>query len=99
MARIALRPQARRDLTAIWTYSAEAWGEAQAERYLRELSSRLDMLEVHPKLGRKCDFILPGYRVYPSGEHLIFYKTSADEIDVVRILHKRMDAKRHFPSD
>lgn len=97
MAEVRIRPQARRDLAAIWEYTLKSWGEEQADQYIRELNARLDRLAVHPNLGRKCDFIRPGYRVYPSGQHLIFYRPSPDEIDVVRILHKRMDATRHFP--
>jgi toxin ParE1/3/4 len=38
-----------------------------------------------------------GYRQYPSGSHVLFYRFTADGIDVVRILHERMDYERHIP--
>ena len=34
-----------------------------------------------------------------SGHHIIFYKNIDDgDVFIVRILHEKMDLKRHFPS-
>ena len=37
MAGYALSPAAQADLSEIWDYTAEHWGEAQAERYTRRI--------------------------------------------------------------
>jgi toxin ParE1/3/4 len=50
-----------------------------------------------PSLGRECTEVRRGYRMYPSGSHVLFYRQTADGIDVVRILHERMDYERHIP--
>lgn len=50
-----------------------------------------------PSLGRECAEVRPGYRKYPSGSHALFYRLTDDGIDVVRILHERMDYERHIP--
>ncbi len=50
-----------------------------------------------PSLGRKCTEVRRGYRMYPSGSHVLFYRHTADGIDIVRILHERMDYERHIP--
>jgi toxin ParE1/3/4 len=36
------------------------------------------------------------YRAYPSGSHMIFYRTVQEQLHVVRILHQRMDYVRHL---
>ena len=35
MSRYQLSPRARRDLEGIWDYTAQRWGAAQAEAYIR----------------------------------------------------------------
>jgi toxin ParE1/3/4 len=36
---------------------------------------------------------MPGYRKFPEGSHIIFYKPGTTSvIEVIRILHKSMDA-------
>jgi len=37
-----------------------------------------------------------GYQKFPAGSHLLFYPTTPDEIDIVRILHQRLDVERHL---
>jgi toxin ParE1/3/4 len=49
-----------------------------------------------PHRGRCCDEIRPGYRKYPAGSHVLFYRLLPDGIDIVRILHRRMDFERHL---
>ncbi|MBV8614649.1 MAG: type II toxin-antitoxin system RelE/ParE family toxin [Acetobacteraceae bacterium] len=48
--------------------------------------------------GRPIDAIRPGYRKLAVASHLLlFYRvTVAGVIDVVRILHQRMDAAAHL---
>ena len=48
-------------------------------------------------IGRACDEVRPGYRKHAVGSHTLYYRiASADVIDVVRILHQRMDVDRHL---
>jgi toxin ParE1/3/4 len=37
-----------------------------------------------------------GYLKYRSGSHFVFYRLTEGGIDVVRILHTRMDFERHL---
>jgi toxin ParE1/3/4 len=53
-------------------------------------------LAADPRLGRTCDEVRPGYRKYPVGSHVVFYRIARGGIDVARILHQRMDFERHF---
>jgi len=50
------------------------------------------MLAKSPELGKSCDDIMPDYRKFPQGSHIVFYKDgSSSKIEVIRILHKSMD--------
>ena len=93
MAEFTLRPKAVSDLEGIWEYSAENWSQAQAERYIRTLNQTFFKLAESPDLGRRCDDIRPGYWKYGIGRHVIFYRSVDAGVDVVRILHQRMDTE------
>ena len=43
-------------------------------------------------MGRACDDIREGYRKFPHGGHVIYYRQSGEEeLLIVRILHMTMD--------
>ena len=91
-----LSPRAQVDLADIWDHTARRWGVGQAERYVRQIESTLQLLSASPGLGRSADAIRAGYRKYPCGAHMIFYRPMDWGIDVVRFLHQRMDIERHL---
>jgi len=93
---VRLRPKAQADLNGIWEYTVETWGFDQAESYLRALNKTFETISQKPDLGRVYDEVYPGLRVCPSGKHLIFYFATDQEIDVVRVLHERMDVASHL---
>lgn len=48
-------------------------------------------------IGRACDEVRTGYRRHAVGSHTLYYRLAgADGIDVVRILHERMDVDRQL---
>jgi toxin ParE1/3/4 len=92
---IVLSPRARADLDAIWDYTEQRWDTAQAEHYLRQLWRGIEDVAADPRRGTACDDIRPGYRKVSVGAHVVFYKMTPSGIDVVRVLHGRMDFGRH----
>jgi toxin ParE1/3/4 len=96
MIRYVLSPKAQADIDDIWSYTVENWGDQQAERYLRGLQRAIEDIAENPDKGRPCDHIRAGYRKYPVGSHVLFYRVVDGLIDVVRILHQRMDFERHL---
>jgi toxin ParE1/3/4 len=96
MSRVVLSPKAKSDLSEIWDYTLAEWGVDQAEKYVRDLWEAMQQ--------QACDFstsidisdVRSGYRKVISGSHVIFFKLTDDGIDVVRILHQRMDFERHL---
>ena len=96
MKRILLSPRAKSDLDDIWDYTATIWNIDQAEIYLRQIQHSIEAIADNPRLGRACDELRPGYRKHPAGQHVLFYRLTDAGIDVVRILHGRMDFSEHL---
>lgn len=85
------------DLLSIGRYTRKEWGKAQQIRYLTQLDRVFHDLADKPGLGRACDDIREGYFKYGVGKHVIFYRhTGQDRIEIIRILHGRMDIEQHL---
>jgi len=92
-----LSPAAQADLDQIWDYTYHRWDPGQADEYLRELQRALERAATNPLIGRPCEEIRPGYRKLAAGSHVLFYRVMSEgDIDVVRVLHRRMDVDRHL---
>jgi toxin ParE1/3/4 len=87
-----LYPRARADLEEIWFYTFETWSADQADDYISEFVRAFEGLALGHIKGKPVD-IRGGYFKYMVGSHLIFYKASDKSIDIVRILHQRMDVE------
>jgi toxin ParE1/3/4 len=96
MTRYVLSPRAQSDMEGIWDYTAERWSNEQAERYIRALQEAIETIAADPRRARSCDHIRAGYRKYSVGAHVIFFRAAINGIDIVRILHQRMDFERHL---
>lgn len=91
-----LRQAAARDLLELGRYTQRRWGAAQRRKYIAGLKARLELLADRPALGARRDDVATGYRSFREARHVIFYAERPDGIDIVRILHERMDVARHF---
>lgn len=96
MRTLFLRPAAKADLRRISRQSKERWGSTQAFAYLSEMTVSLSRLIQMPQLGVDRSDLGNGYRRLAVGAHAIFYRVEPDRIDVIRILHQRMDAGTHL---
>lgn len=94
--RLMLTPRAAQDLEDIFDYSADIWGTEQAAAYIRDLHAALKRLLHFPELGRAIDDVKAGVRTLPAGSHLVIYRIRPEVIEVIRVLHKRMDVGRHI---
>lgn len=97
MAKVFLRQEAIDDLNDIWFYTFEEWSEKQADKYYSTLEFACRQIGKNPELGKKYEEInsnLLGLRI---GKHIIFYQIITDqEIEIIRILHERMDLKNRL---
>ena len=56
----------------------------------------MEKVAADPRRGRPCDDIRPGYLKFAVGTHMLFYRRVQNDIDLVRILHQRMDFDQHL---
>ncbi|WKJ89077.1 type II toxin-antitoxin system RelE/ParE family toxin [Methylomonas montana] len=99
MSRFLLTNAAKADLKSIGRYTQETWGIEQRNLYLTLLDRSFHDLVVNPLMGKDCGDIRPGYRKLPVGKHLVFYRQKEpDLIEIVRVLHERMDSESHLTS-
>ena len=97
MGTFILTQKAKEDMLAIGRYTRQQWGKAQQRHYLTQLDSAFHDLAGKPSLGRACDEIRKDYFKYGVGKHVIFYRHIGKErIEIVRILHGRMDIEQHL---
>ncbi len=98
MAKIRLSRKAIADLDGIWEYIVQTWSEDQAVIYYRQIYTSIQSLDrLHTFLEKKYDVIKPGLLGFKVGHHIVFYKKIEDgSIQVVRILHEKMDYQRHL---
>jgi Plasmid stabilization system protein len=93
---IVVTPRAQDDIVGIAAYTLGRWGEAQMARYVDGLHRRFRQLARLPDMGRLRKDVGPQYRSIVQGSHVIFYRVTARDIVIVRVLHGRMSAERHL---
>ena len=84
-------PRAANDLREIAPYTLKTWGRKQREASLREMDKRFAWLAENPTLGKPRPDIRAGYRSYPQGPHVVFSLVREVGIDIIGVLHQRMD--------
>jgi toxin ParE1/3/4 len=97
MKAFVLSQKAMADLRAIAIFTEQRWGKQQRNLYIKQFDDAFHLLAKTPMAGKICDYIKQGYRKFPQGCHLIFYKDSDSvQIEIVRILHKNVDTEAKF---
>lgn len=97
MLSYVLTNKALEDLSRIWDYTFEIWSEAQADKYYYMIIDSCEELGSKKVIGKKYPEINDEVAGYKIGQHIIFYRhIKADKIEIVRILHTRMDLKKRI---
>ena len=97
MAKVVIRQKAIDDLNNIWDYTFERWSVKQADKYYTTIKLACNLIGENPNTGRKYNGIDESILGIKSGNHIIFYKQISEKrIEVVRILHERMDLKNRL---
>lgn len=94
MASLRLSPPARADLAAIDEYSTDQFGDEVAAIYSRGFKAVFDQLRRHPRLGEAKPKLGKGIRQITHRQHRIFYRVEGDVVQIVRVVHHAMDARR-----
>jgi toxin ParE1/3/4 len=97
MPSFTLTKRALIDLVEIGTYTQRHWGCGQRNNYLTMLDGCFQQLAANPLMGKDCSEIREGYRKMSAGAHVIFYRQkNTFKVEIVRILHGRMDIDNKF---
>lgn len=92
-----LTKEAKEDLRKIAKYTEKRWGRDQRNLYIKQFDDCFHLLTESPSVGKQCDYIKDGYRKFPQGSHIIFYREGTkSKITIIRILHKNMDIESKF---
>lgn len=95
--KFSLSKQAVEDLSGIWAYTIQAWSETQADKYYYILLGFCQDLADGTIAARQYPEIHPDLFGARAGQHLIFFRQiRKDTIEVVRILHSRMDLRNRM---
>ena len=96
MTRLVLTEIARADLDSIRRYSTRTWGEERTTEYMNVLRDTLKGLLRGTVAARGRDDLRPGIQMAISGRHCVFFEADESRLLVVRVLHDRMDYRRHL---
>jgi toxin ParE1/3/4 len=88
--------KATADLEQIWLYTADKWSIDQADRYYLLIFDEIDYICKNPKSGRPMEWFRKGYRAVKVKFHLIFYRVEKETVQIIRILHERMDIENRL---
>ena len=96
MKRLVLAEIARADLASIRRFSTRSWGRDQTSRYIDARRDTMKGIVRGTVVTRARDDLRPGILMAASGRHSIFFEADGSRILVVRVLHDRMDYRRHL---
>jgi toxin ParE1/3/4 len=96
VAKFHLTNLAATDLSDIADFTIQNFGIEQARFYRDGFNNCFEILAENPQLGRSAADLAPNLRRYEHQAHVVFYLPEDTGILIVRILHQRMDFKRHL---
>ena len=95
MTSYRLSGQAQASLRGIYAYSIETFGKRRAKRYLESIRQKLQALPDTPGVSLRDD-VRPGYRSVRVESHVIFFRVNDSQIEILDVLHRRMDPSEHL---
>ena len=97
MQAFIISEKALEDINNIWIYTAENWSVEQADRYYNLIVDEIEYIVRNFDMARDFGKIRKSYRYSKVKSHLIFFKNDkTNEIEVVRVLHERMDIENRL---
>ena len=84
------------DLEEIWLYTMDKWSVEQADRYYNLIFDEINYICTNENAGKSMDHVRKGYRASKVKSQLIFYRISNNLVEIIRILHERMDIENRL---
>jgi toxin ParE1/3/4 len=97
MSKYHLTNKAVDDLAGIWEYTFDKWSKNQADRYYLILIESFNEITIKPQIGKPYLGIVENLKGYQVGKHIVFYRLiENNNVEIIRILHERMDLKNRI---
>ena len=97
MPEYTISEKALDDLNNIWIFTAENWSLEQANRYYNLILDEIEFVAENLETTNDFGSIRKDYRYSKVKSHLIFFKRIGNtDLEVVRILHERMDVNNRM---
>jgi toxin ParE1/3/4 len=96
-----IQDAAGRRLDDIYTYSLDAWGEAQAQTYVRRLFACFEDIAARRAAWRAipAEFGVDGFYIRCQNHYVYWRLLSDGTVGIVTILHERMHQIERFRDD
>ena len=94
--RYEITQKARSDLIGIWEYTYENWSHQQADKYYEILIEKIEEIASRPHIGRNYERIKVGLKGVAIKSHIVFYRIENDIVEIIRVLHQRMDLENRL---
>lgn len=97
MSEYVISEKALEDINTIWIYTAKNWSVEQADRYYNSIMDEIEFIVQKFELARDFGKIRKSYKYSKIQSHLIFFKKNqSNEIEVVRVLHEKMNIENRL---
>ncbi|MDZ7790983.1 MAG: type II toxin-antitoxin system RelE/ParE family toxin [Xanthomonadales bacterium] len=93
---LVIAPAAKSDLREIYRYGLRQWGQAQAETYLANVKNQFWLLTQQPLMGAERPEVLTDARSLSIESHTVFYRVTANRVEIIRVLHGRQDPQKQL---
>lgn len=84
------------DLEEIWLYTVEKWSLEQADRYYNLIFDEINYICNNINAGKSMEHVRKNYRASKVKSHLVFYRVVNNTVEIIRILHQRMDIENRL---
>lgn len=99
MATFKLTTNAQNSLCGIKLYSAQNFGDRQTAIYIEKIYEKMKAAAEKPERGKRRDDLIEGLNSINAGSHVIYYTVKDTHIDIVDVLHQRMEPRLHLFND
>jgi toxin ParE1/3/4 len=97
MSTFIISEKALEDINYIWIYTAENWSVAQADRYYNLIMDEIEYIAENFELAQDFGKIRKSYKYSKVKSHVIFFKKlKTHEMEVVRVLHEKMNIENRL---
>jgi toxin ParE1/3/4 len=100
MAKYFLSNKAIEDISKIWDYTYTFWSKDQANKYYLVIIETCQKLASNPEVGKIYPELSENILGFGVGKHILIYRIHRDnEIEIIRILHERMNLAIRIEED